>query len=163
MREKLEIAVINGKKTREAHNLYRRHDREGIPYVELRKGKKYGEIWFETPCDIPLNPKSAFNLREWYESYWLERITHKGLHPHRFSIGPTAIWFKFTLEDMELVKKQLLQLSWEKINSGSSLSSTKAHAHKVFWDYTQKYFAKSKSMQRKRGQKVDMSGWEERR
>ena len=161
MGEKLEIAVVKGKNISEAQNLYLRHEKEGIPYVELRKGKKYGEIWFETPCDISFNPKQAFDLREWYESYWLERMTCKGLHPHRFSIGPTAVWFKFTLDDMELVKKQLLKLSWGQESCDSCNRPTiRANSERIFWDYAEKYFKKSKSMRRKRGEKVDMSDWE---
>ena len=39
MGEKLEIAVVKGKNISEAQNLYLRHEKEAIPYVELRKGK----------------------------------------------------------------------------------------------------------------------------
>lgn len=160
MGKELEMAVIRGRDTHEAHNLYLRYDKEGIPYVELRRGKKYGEIWFETPCDIPFNPKVAFDLREWYESYWLERRNYKGLHPYRFSIGPTAIWFRFTLDDLDLVKEQLSKLTWEKVTYNSrNLPEIKASSDRIFWDYAEKYFEKSISIRRERGQKVDMSDW----
>lgn len=155
----MEIAAIRGRDTQASVNLCRRYDREGIPYVELRRGKKYGEIWFETPCEIPFNPKPVFELREWYESYWLERRKSKGLHPYRFSIGPTAIWFKFTLEDLTAVKEQLLKLTWKNANCDSrNLPEIKASSDRMFWDYAEKYFEKSKSTRRKRGQKLDMSG-----
>ena len=160
MKKELEIAVIRGKDTKAADKLFRRHNREGIPYVELRKGKIYGEIWFETPCDIPFHPQSVFDLREWYESYWLERRKFKGLHPYRFSIGPTATWFKFILDDFDLVKERLRELTWENATLDCKhLSAIKATADRIFWDYTEKYFKKSNSMGRVKGQKVDMSGW----
>ena len=120
MKKELEIAVIRGTDTHATVNLCRRHNREGIPYVELRRGKKYGEIWFETPCDIPFNPQPVFDLREWYESYWLKRRRFKGLHPYRFSIGPTAVWFKFILDDLDLVKEQLAKLTWKNTSFDSS-------------------------------------------
>ena len=161
MNKELEIAVIRRKDTHEADNLFRKHDREGIPYVELRSGKKYGEIWFETPCDIPFNPKPVFDLREWYESYWLQRRKYKGLHPYRFCIGPTAIWFKFTLDDLDLVKEQLSKLTWENaILTGRNLHKIRAFSDRMFWSYAEKYFEKSRLMRREIGQKVDMSGWE---
>jgi len=164
MKKELEIAVIGGKNTQAADKLCRRHNREGIPYVELRRGKKYGEIWFETPCAIPFNPQPVFDLREWYESYWLEWKKLKGLHPYKFSIGPTAIWFRFILDDFDLVKAQLLKLTWENVTFDSrNLPEIKASSYRIFWDYAEKYFKKSKSMRRKKGQKVDMSGWERHR
>ena len=158
MKKELTIAVITGKDTRAADSLFRRYNRDGIPYVALRKGKKYGEIWFETPCDIPFNPKTVFDLREWYESYWLERRQFKGLHPYRFSIGPTAVWFKFLLEDLDVVKEQLAKLTWKGAASDSrNLAEIKMSSDKIFWEYSERYFKKSKSMRRERGQKVDMS------
>ena len=102
----------------------------------------------------------AFDLREWYESYWLERRNYKGLHPYRFSIGPTAIWFRFTLDDLDLVKEQLSKLTWEKVTYKSrNLPEIKASSDRIFWDYAEKYFEKSISIRRERGQKVDMSDW----
>jgi hypothetical protein len=160
MKKELEIAVIRGNDTQAIDNLCPRHNREGIPYVELRRGGKYGEIWFETPCDIPFNPKPVFDLREWYESYWLKRRGFKGLHPYRFSIGPTAVWFKFILDDLDLVKEQLSKLTWKNTAFDSSnLPKIKESSDKIFWDYEKNYFRKSKSMRREKGQKVDMSGW----
>ena len=157
MKKELKIAVIIGKDTQAADNLFLRYNREGIPYVELRKGKKFGEIWFETPCDIPFKPKPVFDLREWYESYWLKRREFKGLHPYRFSIGPTAVWFKFILDDFDLIKEQLSKLTWEDTAFDSNnLPKIKATSDRIFWDYSEKYFKKSKSMRREKGQKVDM-------
>jgi len=156
--KELEIAVINGGRTPHIKNLYQRHNKEGIPYIELRKGKKYGEIWFETPCDIPFNPEPLFHLREWYESYWLQRKAYKGLHPYRFSMGPTALWFKFTLTDIDVVKKQLTTLTWERATSKDrKLPAIKASSDRIFWKYVEKYFEKSREMKRKIGQKVMIS------
>ena len=158
MKKELEIAVINGSSTPHKKNLYQRHNQEGIPYIELRKGKKYGEIWFETPCDMPFNPKPLFQLREWYESYWLQRKEYKGLHPYRFSMGPTALWFKFTLNDFEAVKKQLTTLTWETATpKNRKLPAIKASSDRIFWKYVEKYFEKSREMKRKIGQKVMIS------
>ncbi len=40
MKKELEIAVLNGNNSSQASkNLYQRHNREGIPYIEVRKGK----------------------------------------------------------------------------------------------------------------------------
>ena len=157
MKKELKIAVIIGKDTQAADNLFLRYNRDGIPYVELRKGKKFGEIWFETPCDIPFNPKPVFDLREWYESYWLKRREFKGLHPYRFSIGPTAVWFKFILDDFDLIKEQLSKLTWvDTAFDSNNLPKIKATSDRIFWDYSEKYFKKSKSMRREKGQKVDM-------
>jgi len=158
MKKELEIAVINGSSTPHIKNLYQRHNQEGIPYIELRKGKKYGEIWFETPCDMPFNPKPLFHLREWYESYWLQRKEYKGLHPYRFSMGPTALWFKFTLNDFDVVKKQLTTLTWETATrKDRKLPAIKASSDRIFWKYVEKYFEKSREMKRKIGQKVMFS------
>jgi hypothetical protein len=158
MKKELEIAVINGSSTPHIKNLYQRHNQEGIPYIELRKGKKYGEIWFETPCDMPFNPKPLFHLREWYESYWLQRKEYKGLHPYRFSMGPTALWFKFTLNDFDVVKKQLTTLTWEAATrKDRKLPAIKASSDRIFWKYVEKYFEKSREMKRKIGQKVMFS------
>jgi hypothetical protein len=158
MKEELEITVINGSSAPHIKNLYQRHNKEGIPYIELRKGKKYGEIWFETPCDMPFNPKPLFHLREWYESYWLQRKECKGLHPYRFSMGPTALWFKFTLNDFDVVKKQLTKLTWEHTTpNGRKLPAIKASSDRTFWKYVEKYFEKSREMKRKIGQKVIIS------
>ena len=161
MKKELEIAVINGSNSRQvSKGLYQKHHREGVPYVELRKGKKYGEIWFETPYDIPLNPKPVFLLKEWYESYWLKRKGYKGLHPYRLSIGPTAIWFKFALNDFALVKKQLTKLTWEKpARNSKNLPAIKASSDRLFWEYAEQYFEKSRIVNRKIGQKVRLSGW----
>ena len=61
MKKELEIAVINGKNSsRESKNLYLRHQKEKIPYIEMRAGKTYGEIWFKTPDEIPFNPIPVF-------------------------------------------------------------------------------------------------------
>ena len=158
MKKELEIAVINGSSSPHTRRLYQRHNQEGIPYIELRKGKKYGEIWFETPCDMPFNPKPLFHLREWYESYWLQRKEHKGLHPYRFSMGPTALWFKFTLNDFDVVKKQLTTLTWEAATrKDRKLPAIKASSDRIFWKYVEKYFEKSREMKRKIGQKVMFS------
>ncbi len=155
MKEELELSVTKGRNTQGAKNSFRKCNSKGIPHIELCRGKKYGEIWFETPCDIAFNPKQAFGLREWYESYWLKRRTHKGLHPYRFSIGPTAIWFKFTLDDLDLVKEQLIKLTWEHAAGESrELSQIKDASNRIFWNYAKKYFEKSKSMRREIGQKV---------
>jgi len=160
MKKEFEIAMITRKGTSESDKLYQRHLKEGIPYVELRRGKKYGEIWFETPYEIPFHPKTVFELKEWYESYWLKRREYKGLHPYRFSLGPTAIWFKFTLTDLDSVREQLLKLAWVNIScSMKNLLEIKSSSDRIFWDYAECYFTKSKSMRRKRGQKVDMSEW----
>ena len=105
-----ELSLTKATNRLEVNNNSKMFGSNGTPYIELRKGKKYGEIWFETPWDIAFDPKSVFGLREWYESYWLERRQYKGLHPYRFCIGPTAVWFKFTLEDLDLVKEQLMKL-----------------------------------------------------
>ena len=158
MKKELEIAVINGSSSPQIKSLYQRYNREGIPYIELRKGKKYGEIWFETPRDIPFNPKPLFHLREWYESYWLQRKEYKGLHPYRFSMGPTALWFKFTLADFDVVKKQLTTLTWKTVSPDSrKLSAIKASSDRIFWKYAEKYFEKSRAMKRKIGQRVMLS------
>ena len=161
MKKELEIAVINGKNSsRESKNLYLRHKKEGIPYIEMRAGKTYGEIWFETPYEIPFNPKPVFLFKEWYETYWLKRKRHKGLHPYRLSIGPTALWFKFTLNDFDLVKKQLTKLTWDHSNRNSkNLPAIKASSDRLFWNYAEKYFEKSRLANRKIGQKVRCAGW----
>ena len=161
MKKELEIAVLNGTNSSQASkNLYQRHNREGIPYIEVRKGKTYGEIWFETPYNIPFNPKPVFRLKEWYESYWLKRKGYKGLHPYRLSIGPTAIWFKFTLNDFDLIKKQLTKLTWEQSTQNSKkLPSLKVASDRLFWEYADQYFEKSRMANRKIGQKVRLAGW----
>jgi hypothetical protein len=155
MKEEFEFSLIKGRNTQEVKNLCQIHNIKDIPYIELRRGKKYGEIWFETPCDIPFNPKPLFDLKEWYESYWLERREHKGLHPYRFSLGPTAVWFKFTLDDLDLVKEQLTKLTWGHVTSNSrNLLKIKASSNRTFWNYAEKYFRKSQSMRREIGQKL---------
>ncbi len=159
MNNNLEIAVINGKATRKASQLYKKHHEEGIPYVELRKGKRYGTIWFETPGDISFDPQSVFELREWYESYWLKRRHYKGLHPYQFSLGPSAIWFKFVLEDFSTVRDRLSKLRWPNPQSHKRLKQIHSTSEKIFWHYTDCYFKKSMLMLRKRGQKADMSDW----
>ena len=161
MKKELEIAVLNGTTSSQASkNLYQRHNREGIPYIEVRKGKTYGEIWFETPYNIPLNPKPVFLLKEWYESYWLKRKGYKGLHPYRLSIGPTAIWFKFTLNDFDLIKKQLTKLTWEQSSQSSKkLPSLKASSDRLFWEFADQYFEKSRMANLKIGQKARLAGW----
>ena len=161
MKKELEIAVLNGTNSSQASkNLYQRHNSEGIPYVEVRKGKTYGEIWFETPYNIPFNPKPVFHLKEWYESYWLKRKRYKGLHPYRLSIGPTAIWFKFTLNDFDLIKKQLTKLTWEQsTQSSKKLPSLKVSSDRLFWEYADQYFEKSRMANRKIGQKARLAGW----
>jgi len=159
MKKELEIAVINGSSSPHIRSLYQRHNKEGIPYIELRKGKKYGEIWFETPCDIPFNPKPLFHLREWYESYWLQRKEYKGLHPYKFSMGPTALWFKFTLADFDVIKKQLTTLTWKRTTlKDRKLPAIKASSDRIFWKYAEKYYEKSREMKRTIGQKVMISG-----
>jgi hypothetical protein len=155
MKDEFEFSLIKGRNTQEVKNLCQIHNIKDIPYIELRRGKKYGEIWFETPCDIPFNPKPLFDLKEWYESYWLERREYKGLHPYRFSLGPTAVWFKFTLDDLDLVKEQLTKLTWGHVTSNSrNLLKIKASSNKTFWNYAEKYFRKSQSMRREIGQKL---------
>jgi hypothetical protein len=155
MKDEFEFSLIKGRNTQEVKNLCQIYNIKDIPYIELRRGKKYGEIWFETPCDIPFNPKPLFDLKEWYESYWLERREYKGLHPYRFSLGPTAVWFKFTLDDLDLVKEQLTKLTWGHVTSNSrNLLKIKASSNKTFWNYAEKYFRKSQSMRREIGQKL---------
>ena len=156
MKEELKLSRTKATNNQEVKNNSKMSNNNGTPYVELRKGKKYGEIWFETPCDIAFNPKPVFNLREWYESYWLKRRQYKGLHPYRFSIGPTAIWFKFTLDDLDLVKEQLMKLTWEHAYGSRNLSQIKNTSNRIFWNYAEKYFEKSKSIQRGLGQKAYM-------
>ena len=157
----LEIAVVNGSASKGViRRLYNRHDIEGIPYIELRKGKKYGEIWFETPCEIPFIPQSVFNFKEWYENYWLERKGCKGLTPYRFSMGPTAVWFKFSLYDLDTVVKQLSRLSWERATLYSkNLPVIKETSDRLFWQYAEKYYEKSRSVNRRIGQKITRSNW----
>ena len=158
MKGNLVIATIKGGDTQNADRLYRRHNQDGIPYIELRQGKKYGEVWFETPHEIPFNPQSVFALREWYESYWNKRKNYRGLQPYQFSIGPTAVWFKFTLQDKEVVITQLSKLSWGNgVPSHKTPRRLRVKADRFFWDYAEKYFAKSRSMRRKRGQSINMS------
>ena len=161
MKKELEIAVLNGNTYSQASkNLYQRHNREGIPYIEVRKGKTYGEIWFETPYNIPFNPKPVFHLKEWYESYWLKRREYKGLHPYKLSIGPTAIWFKFTLNDFDLIKKQLTKLTWQHSTQHSKKrASPQSSSDRLFWEYADQYFEKSRSVNRKIGQRVRLAGW----
>ncbi len=155
MKEELKLSLTKATNSREAKNNSKMFSSNGTPYIELRRGKKYGEIWFETPCDIPFNPKPLFDLKEWYESYWLERREHKGLHPYRFSLGPTAVWFKFTLDDLDLVKEQLTKLTWGHVTCNSrNLLKIKASSNKTFWNYAEKYFRKSQSMRREIGQKL---------
>ena len=156
MKEELKLSLTQATNNREVKNNSKMFNSNGTPYVELRKGKKYGEIWFETPCDIAFNPKQVFDLREWYESYWLKRRQYKGLHPYRFSIGPTAIWFKFTLDDLDLVKEQLMKLTWEHACGSRNLSQIKNTSNRIFWNYAEKYFEKSKSIRRGLGQKAYM-------
>jgi hypothetical protein len=70
------------------------------------------------------------------------------------------VWFKFILDDLDLVKEQLSKLTWKNTAFDSSnLPKIKESSDKIFWDYQSNYFRKSKSMRREKGQKVDMSGW----
>jgi len=157
MKEELKLSLTKATNSREVKNNSTMFSSNGTPYIELRRGKKYGEIWFETPRDIAFNPKPVFDLREWYESYWLKRRQYKGLRPYRFSIGPTAIWFKFTLGDLDLVKEQLMKLTWEHATCESrNVSQIKDTSNRIFWNYAEKYFEKSKSIRRGLGQKAYM-------
>lgn len=156
MSEAFELCQTKKTKCPKGNNHEKMLGEYGMPYVELRKGKKYGEIWFETPCDIAFNPKAVFDLKEWYESYWLKRRQYKGLHPYRFCIGPTAIWFKFTLDDLDLIKEQLMKLTWwdQASRESRNLTQIKDTSNKIFWNYAEKYFEKSRSIRRHLGQKA---------
>ncbi|MDX1778716.1 MAG: hypothetical protein R3339_07530, partial [Thermodesulfobacteriota bacterium] len=70
------------------------------------------------------------------------------------------LWFKFTLTDFDLVKKQLTKLTWKNSNRKSKcLPAIKATSDRLFWNYAEKYFEKSRSANRRIGQKVRLAGW----